>query len=113
MTEGDPMTEDRQWGDIATRLLMENDRVRIWEMRMAPGEMGALHEHHNDYVMIQISGDRVAAHFEPDSAGEWEGLDYVEGEVVPGMAIYARAGGRERAANIGDQEFHEIIVELK
>ena len=60
-------TESREFGDIATKLLMENDRVRIWEMRLEPGQKSALHKHDNDYIMIQISGDRMAADFEPDS----------------------------------------------
>ena len=28
---------ERVLGDIANTLLFENDRVRIWEMRMQPG----------------------------------------------------------------------------
>ncbi len=29
-------------GDVATKLLFENERVKIWEMRLAPGEQGPL-----------------------------------------------------------------------
>ena len=54
------MAETRQFGDIASKLLMENDRVRVWEMRLEPGERSALHRHDRDYVMIQISGDKMA-----------------------------------------------------
>lgn len=28
---------------IGTRLLMENDKVRIWELALAPGERSTLH----------------------------------------------------------------------
>ena len=38
------MADTRVFGDIATKLLFENDRVRIWEMRLAPGEKSALHK---------------------------------------------------------------------
>ena len=107
------MVETRQFGDIATKLLMENDRVRIWEMRLAPGERSALHKHENDYVMIQIAGDKMAADFEPDSGGPWGGLGRVEGDIVPGNFIWADRGGIETAVNIGDQPFYEIVVELK
>ena len=106
------MAETRQFGDIATKLLMENDRVRIWEMRLAPGERSALHRHENDYVMIQIAGDKMAADFEPDSGGPWGGLGRVEGDIVPGNFIWADRGGIETAVNIGDQPFYEIVVEL-
>ncbi len=107
------MAETREFGDIASKLLMENDRVRIWEMRLQPGERSPLHRHEHDYVMIQIAGDRMAADFEPDSGGPWRGLGRVEGEIVPGNFIYAERGGVETAVNIGVQPFYEIVVELK
>jgi hypothetical protein len=107
------MAETRQYGDIASKLLMENDRVRVWEMRLEPGERSALHRHEHDYVMIQISGDKMAADFEPDSGGPWGQLGRVEGDIAPGNVIYADRGGIETAVNIGDQPFYEIVVELK
>ena len=107
------MADTRQFGDIATKLLMENDRVRIWEMRLEPGERSALHRHDNDYVMIQISGDKMAADFEPDSGGPWGGAGRVEGDVSPGNVLWADRGGIETAVNIGAQAFYEIVVELK
>ncbi len=109
------MTDDaREYGDIATKLLAENDRVRIWEMRLDPGERSALHKHENDYIMIQISGDRMAADFEADSGGPWGGkATRVEGEIAPGNVIYAERGGIETAINTGEQPFYEIVVELK
>jgi hypothetical protein len=107
------MADDRVFGDIATKLLMENDKVRIWEMRLAPGQRSDLHRHDHDYVMIQIAGDKMAARFEPDSAGEWPGIDYIEGDIAPGNVIYAKAGGIETAENVGSEEFYEIVVELK
>lgn len=107
------MAEERQLGDIATKLLMENDRVRIWEMRLAPGQRSDLHRHDHDYIMIQVAGDKMAAQFEPDSGGEWVGLDYLEGDIAPGNVLYAKAGGIETAINVGNEEFYEIVVELK
>jgi hypothetical protein len=94
-------------------MLFENDRVRVWELRLEPGQIEALHEHKNDYVMIQIDGDRVAGEFEPDSGGPWGGETHVEGDVANGLVIFAEKGGRERAHNIGQVPFYEIIVELK
>jgi beta-alanine degradation protein BauB len=107
------MGDTRTFGDIATKLLMENGRVRIREMRLGPGERSALHKHENDYIMIQVSGDRVAAEFEPDSGGPWGPLGYVEGEVSPGNVLWAERGGIETAVNVGDRPFYEIVVELK
>src|ERR1700730_1605097 len=107
------MAETSEFGDIASKLLMENDRVRIWEMRLTPGERSALHRHELDYVMIQISGDRMAADFEPDSGGPWGALGRAEGDIAPGNVIWAAGGGTKTAVNLGDEPFYEIVVELK
>jgi hypothetical protein len=104
---------ERVLGDIATKVLFENDRVRVWEMRLDPGEVSDVHKHDLDYVMIQISGDKMAAKMEPDSGGPWGHLDEVGGDVFPGNVIYAERGGIERAINNGEQTFYEIVVELK
>jgi hypothetical protein len=43
---------ERKLGGIATRVLMENDRVKIWEMDLAPGEESDFHEHTMDYILV-------------------------------------------------------------
>lgn len=101
----------RELGDIASRLVFENERVRIWEMLMEPGETGPVHEHEWDHVLIQISGDRMAVVPEPDTRGEFK--EYLEAEVVPGQTFFVAKGGIERARNVGEKRYHEIIVELK
>ena len=105
------MTQERVLGGIATRLLMENDRVRIWEMDLAPGDRSATHRHDLDYVLVQIEGDRIAAEPEPDTQGAYR--SYIEADVVPGKARYIKRGGIETAVNIGKRRYLEILVELK
>lgn len=107
------MSDERVLGGIGTRVLFENDRVRVWEMRLEPGERSAVHRHDNDYVMVQISGDRIGAQLEPDSPLIWGDQRQIEADVAPGLAIYGQRGGIETAYNPGRQTFHEIIVELK
>ena len=106
-------TDTRRFGDVGTRILLDNDQVRIWELHLEPGDQSELHHHANDYVMMQIEGDKIAARFEADSEGTFAGSDYLEGEVMAGTAIYATAGGRETAINVGQLPFREIVVEVK
>ena len=101
----------RQLGDIASALLFENERVRIWEMKLGPATEGPVHQHDLDYVLIQIAGDRMAVVPEPDSRGEYN--TYEEADVVPGNYFFIKRGGIERARNIGKRPYHEILVELK
>jgi len=101
----------RTLGDVATRLLFENDRVRVWEMNLGPGERSATHRHDLDYVLVQLEGDRIAADFEPESAGVHKG--HVEGTVELGKTRFIGRGGVETAVNVGERRYREILIELK
>ncbi|MFI1398605.1 hypothetical protein [Streptomyces sp. NPDC020681] len=105
------MDEQRVLGDIGSKVLFDNDRVRIWELRLAPGEHSDVHRHELDNILVQICGDRIAVRPEPDTEGPYR--DFLEAEVVPGAAIYVTRGGVETAVNTGERDYHEIIVELK
>jgi hypothetical protein len=102
---------ERILGNVATRLLHENERVRIWEMDLAPGARSATHRHDLDYVLVQIEGDRIAAEPEPDTGGAYR--NYIEADVVPGKVRYITRGGIETAVNVGTRRYREILVELK
>ena len=105
------MPEERVLGPVGSKVLFENDRVRIWEMKLAPGEESAVHRHELDYVLVQVRGDRIAAAPEPDTEGPFD--EYMEADLEPGAVVYIPRGGVETARNVGAQPFHEIIVELK
>jgi hypothetical protein len=109
--------DQRMWGDIGTKLLFENERVRVWELLLAPGQRSDLHHHESDYVMVQIEGDSVAAEFEADSADGFGGANFpdrtITGPVSPGTVVWGSAGSKETAVNVGAETFREIIVELK
>ncbi|MFF7247151.1 hypothetical protein ACFZBU_24980 [Embleya sp. NPDC008237] len=102
---------ERTLGGIGTRVLFEDDKVRIWELELAPGARSDAHRHDLDYYLIQIAGDRIAVEPEPDSRGEYR--EYFAADVVPGVVVPMRRGGVETAVNVGEQRYHEIIVELK
>ena len=42
-------------GEIGTRVLLKNSRVRVWEVSLAPGEAQGWHLHHNPYVVLCLS----------------------------------------------------------
>ena len=75
----------RPLGDIATKLLFENARVRIWEMKIQPGEVGGLRDQ-----LLRGTGDQ-SLH---------RGDRSHERRVVPGVEedeLAARPGGADRA----------------
>jgi beta-alanine degradation protein BauB len=102
---------ERVLGGVGTRLLFENERVKVWELRLAPGEDSPPHRHELDHLLIQLDGDRVAVIPESDTEGPYR--DYMEAEVILGMTVFVARGGVETARNVGNEPYREIIIELK
>ncbi len=94
-----------EYGPVATRMLFENDSVRIWEMDLQPGEVCGTHHHQLDYVLFILSGARIGV----ESPGR-KPHELVARE----RAVYlVPAGGIESAHNIGDSRFFEALFEIK
>ena len=83
------MTE-RHLGHVGSRVLFENERVRVWEMKLAPGERSDLHRHDLDYLLVFLAGD-----------------------VPVGRTVFVERGGVETAVNAGREHYREILIELK
>ena len=49
-------------GRVGTRLLSETDRVRVWEIRLAPGERIGFHRHVLDYFWTAVTAGRARSH---------------------------------------------------
>ena len=104
------MTDERQYGPLGQRVLLDDDAVRVWELTLAPGEESGLHRHEHDYLLVIVEGDRVAAEPAPESTTF---TDRIEVEVTPPQAAHLRAGGVENAINTGSIPYREFIIELK
>ncbi len=101
--------ENDELGNVANQVLWEDDRLRIWEMKLEPGEHSDLHHHEHDYYLVIFSGDRVAGVPPKDSP-----MDFFVGVIPPeGNTVRVPKGGTEWAYNVGDKTYHEILVELK
>ena len=40
--------------EVGTRLLFENERVRVWDLCLEPGEATGMHAHNTDYLYVVI-----------------------------------------------------------
>lgn len=92
-------------GNVGTRVILENERVRVWEMVLEPGESSALHRHTLDYALCIVEGTSIDADH-PDGTTR-------HGSVWPGQVFFLKRGGIERAVNRGATRFREILIELK
>jgi len=101
--DGDPV------GGVGTTLLFEDDDLKIWEMRLEPGEASDLHRHDYDYYLVIKQGDLIAG-VPPKRTG----IDpFVARLPAGGNTVRVPKGGSEWAVNIGQQTYYEILIELK
>ncbi len=87
----------------AYKVVMENDRVRVLESRMKPGEETEMHSH-PALVAVAISDASVKFTL-PDG-------QTIEASLKTGEPMFSPAIDHS-TVNTGDKEAHVILVELK
>src|SRR5260370_21709508 len=80
-------------GRVGTRLLSETDRVRVWEIRLAPGERIGFHRHVLDYFWTAVTAGQAPSHT-PD------------GSIIE--ATYAASDTRPIAYGTGESKIHDL-----
>lgn len=102
------MSDQAISSDVGTKLLFENDRVRVWDLCLEPGQSSGLHRHTDDYFYVVIGDGTLQG---ADAAGNKKNANAMQdGEVrfneLDGEAVH-------EAINVGDGPWRNIIVELK
>ena len=92
-------------GDVGSRLLSQNERVRVWEIRLAPGERWNAHRHVLDYFWTAVNAGRSRQH---TSDGTTREVSYGAGETrhfrfAAGDAAAQLSDARDKAAETADQ----------
>ena len=95
-------------GCVGQRLISENNRVRVWEIRLRPGERFGFHRHVLDYFWTAVMPGRARAHVSDGTTVEHT---YVAGET----RHETHAPGHFKVhdlENIGDSELIFTTVEF-
>ena len=89
------------------RVLVENDRVRVWELIMKPGDICHWHVHEHDHLLVVFEGCLVEAR----KADGTQGLR----EIPDGKVLFMPASPvAEIARNASpDRTLRELIIDLK
>jgi hypothetical protein len=82
-------TEDAHDGHVGSRLLSQNNRVRVWEIRLSPGERWHAHRHVLDYFWTAVNAGNSRQHAHDGttrdvsySAGETRHFHFGPGEFL-------------------------------
>jgi quercetin dioxygenase-like cupin family protein len=85
------------------KTLFENERVRLLEVRMKPGDESAEHSH-PDYLLYALAGGKVKL---TDASGQSAEVDIQTGDTM------WREAEVHSALNVGTSEIAALFVELK
>jgi quercetin dioxygenase-like cupin family protein len=95
-------------GCVGSTLLSENERVRVWIIRLAPGERIGFHRHVLDYFWTSVSGGRGLQHIHDGTT--------VEYSYQPGETRHETYGAGEFKVhdleNLGDKEMVFMTIEF-
>jgi quercetin dioxygenase-like cupin family protein len=88
----------------AYSLLLENDRVRVMEVRLKPGQKAPMHDHPDDHVVNVMKDANFRLSF-PDGKS-------MEIELKSGKTLWMESGAHE-TENIGSSEGVNLVIEIK
>ena len=95
-------------GCVGTRLISETDRVRVWDIRLKPGERIGFHRHMLDYFWTAVNAGRGRSHMQDGSTFE---RTYFAGETQ--RETYGAGESKMHdLENVGDTELVFITVEF-
>jgi hypothetical protein len=93
---------------VATSVIFENGRIRVWEMSLIPGQASDWHTHMHDYVFVNLAPARISLKVsdrEPVSRGLDEGF-------VQYVSVGAEGEVQHRLVNAGDTPLRQVLVEF-
>lgn len=106
---------------VGTKVVFEDDKIKVWEFNLEPGEQTPVHTHELDYIFYVIEGTTLEV-FDADNQ-YLNSLDVSAGDVVPlrldGDELVlignesTRVPATHSARNAGTSRYREILIEKK
>jgi hypothetical protein len=102
-------------------MILENERVALWEFVLEPGARTPCHTHHGDYVFYVLEGSTLEVFGEHAEflfafeAGTGEAFAFAceNGQLVSTDGGGLRAPATHSARNAGKRRYREILIETK
>jgi hypothetical protein len=96
--------------EVGTKVLFENERVRVWDLALAPGESLAKHIHRTDYFFIVESGGLIRF-ADPDNPADFHDVQFNDDQVT--FVPVTEGKVDNRLTNIGEKRHRNYVIELK
>jgi quercetin dioxygenase-like cupin family protein len=96
--------------NVGTQVLFENDRVKVWDLRLAPGGKLGRHIHKVDNFFVIISGSLIRF-ANPDDESQYNDVQF-EDDSVTFVNVPPKGKVDNRLENIGQKTHHNYLIEL-
>ena len=106
---------------VGSKVVFEDDKIKVWEFNLEPGERTPVHTHEMDYIFYVIDGTTLEV-FDADD-NELAPLEVASGDVVAlrleGDELVLigdetkRVPSTHSARNGGPNRYREILIETK
>jgi 3-(3-hydroxy-phenyl)propionate hydroxylase len=103
---GSPEEIDVDLGEIGTSVVFENEHLRVWEVRLEPGESQSWHKHRHPYLIVGVEGADNRMDF-------LDGTEPRHMQETPGRVVFRDAGKVHMLTNEGTTRYVNRLVELK
>ena len=95
---------------VGSRLLFENDRVRVWDVSLAPGESLEKHIHRLDYVILVESGGQLRS-TDPENPAHDRDIHFHDDQVE--FRVVGDGKIDNLLTSIGTKRHRNYVIELK
>lgn len=99
--------------NVGTKLLFENEKIRVWDLALQPGESLPTHVHKLPFCFIVARGGHLE-HANPDRS-EVREVNYDDNLVVF-RDVKTQDGGEvvhQTLTNIGEAAYQNFVIEFK
>jgi quercetin dioxygenase-like cupin family protein len=101
------MAHGEEMHPVGSKILFEDDQVRIWDAEVAPGETLPIHFHDLDYVTVTLTEGDVEV---TEADGTIRGGHRMPGDV---QVTKVGTGQTHVLKNVGTAPYRNRIIELK
>jgi mannose-6-phosphate isomerase-like protein (cupin superfamily) len=98
--------------NVGTRVMSENDRVRVWDMVIPPGEHCEKHIHRLPYFYIVVEPGLIDF-VDPDNPSDRRQVQFTLDQIGFREIAPEEPKVDNRLVNVGDRTHRAIVVELK
>ena len=94
---------------IGTQLVLETDTMRVWHLRLKPGENIPAHRHDRPYFWTVLSDGKGLSHFADGKEAE---IIYRSGDTKHFSDLNPHTGFVHDLTNVGDSELIFVTIEF-